>query len=376
VQKLTDPRKSVLRLTYIALMNLLVLTVLFAIIELSYRVYTDGFSGAFVTLANYVRETPYSNLGTGNWVVSDEILGYRLNPRRSGVNSLSVRHGEIVVPKPQNLYRVIYLGDSIPYDDPGFVSYTREMLSTEGSLEVINAGVPGYTTYQELAFFKNYLLQTEPDLVLLTYCLNDNHTFLHRFDQNARMLLTAEAIESLKVNGFADKIISRSYVLSKLKLGILARQRQSTECAFPWDCAYDFHIAWKDEPWAQFDGYLSELKALVHARRGKFAVIIVPYEPQLDLFKRVSDSQYVLKPQIKLRNLCEKHALPCLDLFTAFRTKSEEGIRLFRDGIHLNEEGHRLAAETIYTFLHEQDLLSAANPPVPAKRAPERRSRT
>ena len=41
------------------------------------------------------------------------------------------------------------------------------------SIEVINAGIPGYTTYQELEFLKIYGLQMEPDLVVLGFVFND-----------------------------------------------------------------------------------------------------------------------------------------------------------------------------------------------------------
>ena len=105
---------------------------------------------------------PYSNRGTGNWVIRDDTLGYRLNPQRPGINRLSVRHAEIIIPKPPDLYRVIVLGDSIPWDTPGFVTYIRDMFAGTDHFEIINAGIPGYTTYQEVLFFEEYLSQTDP----------------------------------------------------------------------------------------------------------------------------------------------------------------------------------------------------------------------
>ena len=135
--------------------NLLVFISLFTLTELSYRIYRDGLREAFVKLANTFLDVPYSSIGTANWVISDSELGYRLNPNHDGVNSLSIRHEEIVVPKPRNTFRLIFLGDSVSFDRPGFVSYTRDMLRKEGSIEAINASVPGYTTYQELVFSKN-----------------------------------------------------------------------------------------------------------------------------------------------------------------------------------------------------------------------------
>jgi lysophospholipase L1-like esterase len=300
---------------------------------------------------------PYSNLGTHNWVISDPVLGYRLNPGRKGINSLSIRDKEIVIPKPKGLFRLIYLGDSIPWDKHGFVDYTRETLVKEGNIEVINAGVPGYGTYQELMFLKIYLLQTSPDLILLTYCLNDNHKFLHHFDEKAKMLQTKEALESLKINSEFDEIISRSYLLTRIKAGIELRWKHNTKSRFPWESRTDMGIAWKDRPWVYFEEYLVEMKDVLSKKGSRLAIVVFPFEPQLNEEYLRADYNYVLKPQKILEKLCDKHNIPCLDLFQPFHNRQKQGVRLFRDGIHLNDNGHKLAAEEILRFLHERMLL-------------------
>lgn len=351
---------TVRRYCYVGMVNVLIFLVLFSLAEWSYRVHRDGVETAILSLTNYLRDVPYSNLGTGNWVIYDEQLGYRLNPEKSGINNLSVRHGDILTPKPHGLYRILVLGDSIPWDKPGFVSYMEEMLSKEGNVEVINAGVPGYTAYQELLFFKTYLQQTESDLVIWTYCLNDSHKFLHRFDEKARMLWTDEALESLKATTLFDKMVSRSYVLTELKLRILAKQKQQQVCRFPWECVPDFNIAWKDEPWARYEAYLDEMQRLTRQMHSQLAILVFPYEPQLEQIDRVQDTEYVLKPQRQINALCQKYDVACLDLFPAFHKKKGDPIKLFRDGVHLTKEGHQLTAVLIYTFLHEKDLFSPA----------------
>ena len=252
------------------------------------------------------------------------------------------------------------LGDSIPWADPGFVSYIEQMLSKEGNFEVINAAVPGYTAYQELLFFKKYLRQTQPDLVIWTYCLNDNHKFLHRFDEKAKMLWTEEALDSLRVTTFFDKLVSRSYMLSELKLRVLAVQKQTHECRWQWQCVPDFNIAWKDEPWTRYETYMDEMKRLTGLMQSKLAIVVFPYEPQLEAFDRPEDSEYILKPQRQIKVLCQKYDVPCIDLFRAFHTRKRDSVRLFRDGIHLTKEGHELTASLIYTFLHEKNLLASA----------------
>jgi len=42
-----------------------------------------------------------------------------------------------------------------------------------GLINVINAGIPGYTTYQELEFLKIHGLAMKPDIVVLGFVFND-----------------------------------------------------------------------------------------------------------------------------------------------------------------------------------------------------------
>ena len=144
------------RICLVVFVNVLVLLGLFILTETADRIYHDGFRGAFVNLVRY-SNVPYSNLGTRNWVIYDAELGYRLNPGQRGINSLSLREREVTIPKPHGLYRVVVLGDSIPWDRGGFVELMSARRADQPQFEIINSSVPGYTSYQELVFFKRYL---------------------------------------------------------------------------------------------------------------------------------------------------------------------------------------------------------------------------
>src|SRR5688500_12129701 len=97
------------------LINIAIFLLAFGLLEVTYRIYRDGFRKAFVNIVD-LSQVPYSNLGTSNWVIYDNELGYRLNPDRPDINALSVRHDEITIPKPAGLFRILVLGDSIPWD--------------------------------------------------------------------------------------------------------------------------------------------------------------------------------------------------------------------------------------------------------------------
>jgi lysophospholipase L1-like esterase len=345
----------------VLLSNAVLTLVLLGLLELGHRIYRDGFSQAFANIVSHFG-VPYSNLGTSNWVIYDDELGYRLNPDRPNINRLSVRHGEIAIPKPPGRYRVIVLGDSVPWDRNGFVSHLREELNGRGNYEVINASVPGYTTYQELVFFKRYLLQTDPDLVIWNYCLNDNHKFLHQFNEKGRMLTTREAMESLEINSTWDFLVSRSYVLSSLRVRFIAARQQGADknrSKFVWENQSDFNIAWKDHSWPSYEGHLREMINLLRNGKTKLAIVIFPFEPQLTHRHDVANREYVTKPQRLLNVLCQKYRVPCLDLYPEFSASYDQGQRLYRDGIHLNDPGHRLTTSILDDFLLRNKLLPA-----------------
>src|SRR5262249_15162127 len=150
-----------------------------------------------------------------------------------------------------------------PWDKPGFVDGLSDQIRDRGAVEVINASVPGYTSYQELVFFKRYLLQTDPDLVVWAYCLNDNHKFLHRFDEQANMLFTDEARKSLEIRTWLDWVVSRSHVLTAIRVRLLKPSHVAASSIYPWDAMPDFNIAWKDYSWPMYEGYLREMVGLL-----------------------------------------------------------------------------------------------------------------
>lgn len=354
------------RLLLLALGNLAVFALLFAILELGLRVYRDGVRETAARLV-HGEPAPYSNLGTGKWMIHDDELGYRLNPEQDDINALSIRHAEIATPKPAGVFRMVVLGDSIPWAKGvrGFAEDVADRIGAERRVEVINAAVPGYTTFQELAFFERFVASVDPDLVVWSYCLNDNHKFLHRFDQEARMLFTDEAAKSLEIHSWWDRVVSRSWVLTDIRVGLLARREAAVARpgGFPWEARPDFNVAWKAYTWPTYERHLAEMVDLLKRRGARLAIVVFPFEPQI-LFRSLRDRRdEILFPQRRLKRLCRDYDVPCLDLYRTFARAYDDGRTLYRDdGIHPNQDGHAIAAVRILRFLDAQRLLPAPMP--------------
>lgn len=108
-------------------------------------------------------------------------VGFGLTPSVNDYNSLGFRGPEIAVPKPAGVFRIVALGSSVTYGNGLYVDDTypaqlQKILRDDygyTNVEVINAGVPGYTTWEYLAAFEFRLLALQPDLVIVYESTND-----------------------------------------------------------------------------------------------------------------------------------------------------------------------------------------------------------
>jgi hypothetical protein len=127
--------------------------------------------------------------------VSDAQRGYSLRPNMEGwyrkegeayvrINSDGLRDREHSKVKPPNTFRVAVLGDSfvealqVPVEQ-SFCHIIEQQVHICPALagrdvEVINFGVSGYGTAQELITLRNQVWQYSPDLVLLTVTTNND----------------------------------------------------------------------------------------------------------------------------------------------------------------------------------------------------------
>jgi lysophospholipase L1-like esterase len=287
--------------------------------------------------------------------VSDPDLGFKLNPDRKGASSLGIMHGEIASLKPAGLFRVVVLGDSVSFDHFGFVPMLQEGLQRlrRGPVEVINASIPGFTTYQELVLLRRDLIGFEPDLVILQYCLNDNHTYLHFLDETGRWLLTpdAERAAGFDRGGWLASLTRSSYLLLTIRIG-LAHFDALAGTPFAWERRPDFYAAWEDSSWPPIEACLREMKSLSESAGGKFLVVAVPFKPQFSTQALERDREYTLKPQRRLNEICSRLGVPILDMFPVFSKQPVEEI--YRDQIHLTEHGHRIVAEELLALLRRE----------------------
>lgn len=100
----------------------------------------------------------------------DDALGYRPVPGGEGYGPHGAKWNEYAPEKPAGKRRLLFLGDSVT-DRHKIIDALHERLGD--GYEYWNAGVVGYTTQQELAYYRDYLGGILADHVILTFHLND-----------------------------------------------------------------------------------------------------------------------------------------------------------------------------------------------------------
>ena len=123
----------------------------------------------------------------------DGFVGQRLVPKRHyrladggscTVNSVGYRGPEFVVPKPAGIFRIVALGGSstFSYQTDDAEIWTRrleeKLRARYGpAIEVVNAGVPGYSAFTSKVHYLYRIRALEPDVVLVYHAWNDMKFF-------------------------------------------------------------------------------------------------------------------------------------------------------------------------------------------------------
>ena len=126
---------------------------------------------------------------TWPWIVNDPILGWANQAGYEGegvrINAYGFRGGEFAGSKPPGVIRIVCVGDSGTFGiwfgrsykihKDNYPEELREILREKGqnNVEVINAGVVGYTSSHVLRQLMTGVLDLEPDIITLRVGFND-----------------------------------------------------------------------------------------------------------------------------------------------------------------------------------------------------------
>jgi lysophospholipase L1-like esterase len=303
--------------------------------------------------------------------VVDEALGWRHRPGVAGsywgepvrINAHGMRGPERGPVKPSGARRVLFLGDSVVFglaladEERTIPALLEDELATRTAapVEVLNAAVCGWSTWQELRFLQAEGERWQPDLVLLGFVLNDvtERYQLVRFGGST----SGPQLAYAAADGWRAWLAESGLYLAVRELH-LRRELRAAELRGPLrPNPYHVILDSDTEPvqaaWRQVLPELEAILAWCRERELPLGLVVFPYALQLD-------DPALDAPQWILTSFAERRALPCLDLLPAFRAAAHgEGGSgaVFLDGLHPTERGSALAAREIARFLREISLF-------------------
>lgn len=158
------------------LFSLIIIAIFFVLLEGTVRIY------------DYVRRKPYVENFPDVIYESHPYLPIILKPntafkpRNITINSLGYRGKEFKALKTPGTFRIVCIGGSTIFgigsssDRTTYPQFLEDILNTKiqrQRFEVINAGVPGYTTAESLIDLELRILDLSPDLIFIYHGYND-----------------------------------------------------------------------------------------------------------------------------------------------------------------------------------------------------------
>ncbi len=300
-------------------------------------------------------------------------------------NALGYRGPEIDIPKPDGRIRIVAVGDSTTYGHgtPDWRnSYPRqiEALLRNGpgyrDIEVINAGVGGYTSWEALINLQFRLLELRPDLILFYHGTNDYHSRLvpprlYRSDNIARR----KSWDHRKLNGWLFRFPSKLVKLVALKAEILQYPHIETLVGaevkpvflgtpnwLPDEGLSAIEVIERNPP-VYFERNVRNFVAI--ARVNGIRIVFLSFAHRNRMPEKWRNA-YTASPH-HIRALAEhnailrKIAIETGQFFFDLEAKIPDDSAYWADdGIHFTSRGNALRARLIAGFLRDRDLIRPA----------------
>ncbi len=129
-------------------------------------------------IPRYVTDSGFGiRVHCSNIAIHHTTADYRISVRTNSIGSRADR--EFTYAKPPDVLRIVGLGDSFTFGygvsvEDTYLARLERLLRADGlNVEVINLGVSGHGTAEELIMLGQRGLKFSPDLVIVGYCTND-----------------------------------------------------------------------------------------------------------------------------------------------------------------------------------------------------------
>ena len=361
------------RLAYIAIIYLAFMVILLAV-EAGTRLTMAHVSSLDLFVVTPQQKAQVADSEQSTIFEGDPLLLWRLKPNLDHVvwdftvvstNSEHLRSVDPVQslkPKQPGTIRIVCLGDSVTFgyrvpavwpDKPA--EYDTEWLpypmllekhlraaNPGRNIEVITMAVPGYTSYQGLAWLRRDIDRLQPDLLTVSFGWNDV-SFSDAPDR--------EAINTGRPSVGVRWLMDTSQAFAHATRWLRARQPAITTIR-------------KSVARVSEQEYLNNFQEFIRLAKGKGAAIIILAAPYRDRTTNPPEAALMSRYRASLRSLAQRNQVTFLEVLelTEAAYPSNEG--WFDELIHPNQMGHRLIASELLKLFAANRMLSETKIPV------------
>lgn len=315
------------------------------------------------------RFVPDPGLGFENRIEmfqEDALVGYRNKANFRGyahgfvpieVNSLGCRGGEIPTHKASHTIRILGLGDSVTWgvgvpDEATYLRILERRMNSKraGSeqerVEVANCSVVGYSFYQELLTLQRDGVALAPDIVLVSFVLNDFYPTedpffnVHTFHEPRK--------ENVQRRSYPETPPGRSYLyrfmrseIRNLRNWVRAKLWPEEAPEFPNPRAWS-EGSFEARAWPILQQQLRTMKSTTDGTGARLLILLFPTYQQLQ-----SENHF---PQSVIGAFLRSVRIEHIDLFDVYRGREQEA---FRDSMHLTPTGHQITAEAVFQYVQD-----------------------
>jgi lysophospholipase L1-like esterase len=287
-------------------------------------------------------------------------------------NSLGYRNNEFPLEKPSGVYRIVALGGSSTYDvsirdnDKTFTAQLEKLLHEEygyQNVEVINAGVPGYNSWEILVNLEFRVLDLDPDLVIIYEGTNDVHARLvepsaYRGDDSGRRQAWQVPSVALWEHSALFRIASRSLNFTR-QVSVDDFVSSPTYLSWPFDFRLEENGAdpreiLEENPPIYFQRNLENMIAVAQEHGVNILFSTWASSPYLNDYASQDYYQQGFQENNEVvKEVANSHDIPLFDFVEVMPQDAE----YWADGRHVNETGALEKARLFAEFIHAQGLI-------------------
>lgn len=304
---------------------------------------------------------------------------------RIRTNSLGLRGEGVRIPKPADLFRIVYLGDEAVFapeieEEECFSHLIEdELIALTGrKMEVVNAGLPNYCPLLSYLHFKHFLVCLQPDLVLLNVDMSDvaDDHYYRRHTQigpeGSPLLCSSPELQRPFHEGADSNSTETRFLFVdaiKRQLGWLpADENRASDCRDLETTAGCY--AWTREKRADWRVYIDQalspiahLQELTHQLSCPLVVTMTPVPWQIsqeampDARARrrwglgdggIYDADLALGP---IKRFLNSRSIPFCDVTSRFQAERQPETLFLVSLPRFSKRGHRLFAEVVSEYL-------------------------